>query len=98
MNKLLKILVVIGLIDFIYILQMEIFTFGEIPFFESNVYPIYAIGLLPVLGYYLASYSKYRKIGIIIAILSSLPVLFFFLFVIMNVLSFIFGSPEPYVI
>jgi drug/metabolite transporter (DMT)-like permease len=96
MKKLLKTLVVIGLIVFIYNLQMEIFTFRQIPFLESNLYPIYAICLLPCFGYYLANYSKYRQTGIIIAILSVGPVLFFFIFVIMNVIAFILGdTPEP---
>jgi hypothetical protein len=98
MNKFLKTILVIGALVFLYFLQMEIVDFGEIPLLETNLYPVYTICLLPILGNYLFDYSEYRKTGIIIVILSALPVLFFFLFVIMNVLSFIFGSPEPYVI
>jgi len=70
---------------------MEIFTYGEIPFMNSNVYFIYVAFLLVGFGYYLANYSKYRRIGIIISIISSLPLLFLFVFVVMNFIDIIIG-------
>ena len=95
MKKLLITLVIIGLINIVYNIQMEIFTFGEIPLLDINLYPIYAICLLPILGFYLAYYSEYHKTGITISIVSALPVLFFFLIVIMNIIAFIIGYSQP---
>ena len=71
MNKILKTLLVIGVIAILIILLI-----GGIPATNSSL-SFYIAFLLLVLGYYLANYSSYRKIGISVAIISSLPLLIF---------------------
>jgi len=71
MNKLLKTLLVIGLISILIIILI-----GGVPA-TNSAFAFYIAFLLLVLGYYLANYSSYRKIGISVAIISSLPLLIF---------------------
>ena len=71
MNKLLKILLVIGVIAILIIVAI-----GGVPATNSE-FSFYIAFLLLVFGYYLANYSNYRKIGISISIISSLPLLIF---------------------
>ena len=71
MNKFLKTLLVIGVITILIIVAI-----GGVPATNSE-FSFYIAFLLLVLGYFLANYSNYRKIGISIAIISSLPFLIF---------------------
>lgn len=71
MNKLLKTLLVIGIIAILIIIVI-----GGVPTTNSE-HSFYISFLILVLGFYLANYSKYRKIGISISIISSLPLLIF---------------------
>ena len=71
MNKLLKTLLVVGVIAILIIMLI-----GGVPATNSE-FTFYIAFLLLVLGYYLANYSNYRRIGISIAIISSLPLLIF---------------------
>ena len=71
MNKLLKTLLVIGVIAILIIMLI-----GGVPATNSE-FSFYIAFLLLVFGYYLANYSNYRKIGISISIISSLPLLIF---------------------
>ena len=71
MNKFLKTLLVIGVIAILIIMLI-----GGVPATNSE-FSFYIAFLLLVLGFYLANYSNYRRIGISIAIISSLPLLIF---------------------
>jgi len=71
LNKLLKTLLVIGVIAILIIMLI-----GGVPATNSE-FSFYIAFLLLVLGFYLANYSNYRRIGISIAIISSLPLLIF---------------------
>ena len=71
MNKLLKTLLVFGVIAILIIVAI-----GGVPATNSE-FSFYIAFLLLILGYYIASYSNYRRIGISIAIISSLPLLIF---------------------
>ena len=73
MNKLLKALLVIGVIAILIIMLI-----GGVPATNSE-FTFYIAFLLLVFGYYLANYSNYRKIGISISIVFSLPLLIFML-------------------
>ena len=73
MNKLLKTLLIIGVIAILIIMLI-----GGVPATNSS-FTFYITFLLLVFGYYLANYSNYRKIGIIISIVFSLPLLIFML-------------------
>ena len=71
MNKFLKTLLVIGVIAILIIMLI-----GGVPATNSEL-SFYIAFLLLILGFYLANYSNYRRIGISIAIISSLPLLIF---------------------
>jgi len=71
LNKLLKTLLIIGVIAILIIMII-----GGVPATNSE-FTFYIAFLLLVFGYYLANYSNYRRIGISIAIISSLPLLIF---------------------
>ena len=71
MNKLLKTLLVIGVIAILIIMLI-----GGVPSTNSE-FSFFIAFLLLILGFYLANYSNYRRIGISIAIISSLPLLIF---------------------
>ena len=73
MNKLLKTLLIIGVIAILIIMLI-----GGVPA-TNNEFTFYIAFLLLVFGFYLANYSNYRKIGIIISIVFSLPLLIFML-------------------
>ena len=71
MNKLLKTLLVIGVIAILVIVAI-----GGVPATNSEL-SFYIAFLLLIFGCYLANYSNYRRIGISIAIISSLPFIIF---------------------
>ena len=71
MNKLLKTLLIIGVIAILIIMLI-----GGVPATNSE-FSFYIAFLLLILGFYLANYSNYRRIGISFAIISSLPLLIF---------------------
>ena len=71
MHKFLKTLLVIGVIAILIIMLI-----GGVPATNSE-FSFYIAFLLLILGFYLANYSNYRRIGISIAIISSLPLLIF---------------------
>ena len=73
MNKLLKTLLIIGVIAILIIMLI-----GGVPA-TNSAFTFYIAFLLLVFGYYLANYSNYRRIGIIISIVFSLPLLIFML-------------------
>ena len=73
MDKLLKTLLIISVIAILIIVAI-----GGVPATNSE-FSFYIAFLLLVFGYYLANYSNYRRIGISISIISSLPLLIFFL-------------------
>ena len=91
MNKLLKILLVISSISILLILLI-----GGMPSTSSTSSELtfYVAFLLLILGYYLANYSNFRRIGIGITILSSLPLLIFIVALVGGLLlGMIFPSP-----
>ena len=71
MSKFLKILLIIGVITILIIMLI-----GGVPA-TNSAFSFYIAFLLLVFGYYLANYSNYRRIGIAISIISSLPLLIF---------------------
>ena len=71
MNKFLQPLLVIGVLAILIIMLI-----GGVPATNSE-FSFYIAFLLLILGFYLANYSNYRRIGISIAIISSLPLLIF---------------------
>ena len=71
MNKFLKALLVISVIAILIIMLI-----GGVPA-TNSAFSFYIAFLLLILGFYLANYSNYRRIGISIAIISSLPLLIF---------------------
>ena len=71
MDKLLKTLLIISVIAILIIVAI-----GGVPATNSE-FSFYIAFLILILGYYLANYSSYRKIGISVAIISSLPLLIF---------------------
>ena len=73
MSKLLKTLLIIGVIAILIIMLI-----GGVPATNSE-FTFYIAFLLLILGFYLANYSNYRRIGISISIISSLPLLIFIL-------------------
>ena len=71
MDKLLKTLLIISVIAILIIVAI-----GGVPATNSE-FSFYIAFLLLILGYYLANYSNYRRLGISVAIISSLPLLIF---------------------
>ena len=76
MKKLLNILLSISLISILLFLLI-----GGLPSTSStsSEFIQYGAFLLIIFGYYIANYSKYRRLGIFITIASSIPLVMFFL-------------------
>jgi hypothetical protein len=76
MKKLLKALLIISSISILLFLLI-----GGLPSISStsSEFIQYGAFLLIIFGYYIANYSKYRRLGIFITIVSSIPLVIFFL-------------------
>ena len=88
MDKLLKTLLIIGVL-----FTSTVAVMSGLP--PKNTEPLFYWALLfLVVGYYLANYSNYRKLGVSITLVASFPYLFIIVgFFVAMLLGLIFPSP-----